>query len=53
MRFWVYDDEGKLFRKFAFKDQAKNFLQLGWLLVVQRKVRKTKPNIKTHGEALF
>ena len=53
MRFWVYDDEGKLLRKFAYKCQAQTFLQDGWTLVVQPKQRIAKPTVETHGEALF
>jgi len=53
MRYWVYDEDGKLFRKFAFKDQATKFLQPGWQLVVQPKPRKIKPTTETHGEAIF
>jgi len=51
MRFWIYDEEGKLFRKFAFKVEAQNFLQDGWKLVVQPK--PAKPTVETHGEALY
>jgi hypothetical protein len=53
MLFWVYDDEGRLFRKFAFKDQATKFLQPGWQLVMQPKPRNIKPTIETHGKALW
>jgi hypothetical protein len=53
MRFWIYDDEGRLFRKFAFKDQATKFLQPGWQLVMQPKPRKIKPTTETHGKALW
>lgn len=53
MRFWVYDDEGKLFRRFAFRIETERFLQPGWLLVVQPKQRKPKPLIEQYGEALF
>ena len=53
MRFWVYDEEGKLFRKFAYLDQANNFLQDGWKLIIQPKQRKKNPTVETHGEALF
>lgn len=53
MRFWVYDEEGKLFRRFAFKIEAQNFLQLGWKLVVQPKPQHKKPTPEEFGEALF
>jgi len=53
MRFWVYDDEGKLFRRFAFRIEAEQFLQPGWSLVVQPKPRQLKPTIEQYGEALF
>ena len=51
LRFWVYDDEGKLFRRFAFKVEAQNFLQEDWTLVIQPK--QPKPTIETDGEALL
>ena len=53
MRFWVYDDEGKLFRKFAFKVEAQNFLQPGWKLVVQPKPIKKYPTPEEFGEPPF
>lgn len=53
MRFWVYDEEGKLFRRFAFKCEAERFLQPGWSLVVQPKQRKPQPTIEQYGKALF
>ena len=54
MRFWVFDDEGKLFRKFAFKVEAQNFLQEGWKLVIQPKPPPSpKPTIESDGEALY
>ena len=51
MRYAVYDEEGRLFRKFWDEFSAKKFLQEGWKLVVTPKPRKPKPNIVTHGEA--
>jgi hypothetical protein len=53
MRFWIYDDEGKLFRKFAFKVEAQNFLLPGWKLVIQPKPQPSKPTIEEFGEAPF
>jgi hypothetical protein len=51
MRFWVYDDDGKLFRKFNYRDEAKKFLQDGWKLVVQPKQQRVLPTPESHGEA--
>ena len=53
MRYWVYDEDGKLFRKFWDKFSAQQFLQPGWSLVVQPKIVAAVPNIETHGEALW
>lgn len=53
MRFWVYDDEGKLLRKFAFKVEAQNFLLPGWKLVIQPKQQIKTPSIDEFGEAPF
>lgn len=51
MRYWVYDEDGKLFRKFWGKYEAEQFLQEGWSLVVQPKQKVVKPTPETHGEA--
>lgn len=51
MRYEVYDDEGKLFRKFWDKESAQKFMQPGWKLVTKAKYVEPKPNTKTHGEA--
>lgn len=53
MRYEVYDEEGKLFRKFWDKFEAQKFLQRGWKMVTKAKHREPKPNIVTHGEALW
>lgn len=53
MRYFVYDEEGKLLRKFHDKDSAQRFTQAGWTLVVQPLQRKTKPAPETHGRALW
>jgi hypothetical protein len=51
MRYEVYDEDGKLFRKFWTKEEAQKFLQQGWKLVIKAKHKETKPNIVSHGEA--
>jgi len=49
MRYWVYDDEGILLRKFYTKEEA----QLYGKVIVQPKQKKVLPTIETHGEALW
>lgn len=51
MRFWVYDENGVLFRKFNFREEAERFIQAGWTLVVQPKPKQTKPTTEEYGEA--
>jgi hypothetical protein len=51
MRYEVYDEEGKLFRKFWDKHQAQRFLQDGWKMVTKAKHKEPKPTPETHGEA--
>jgi len=51
MRFWVYDDEGNLVRKFWDRHSAEKFLQEGWYMVVQPREKKQLPTPETHGEA--
>jgi len=52
MRYEVYDEEGKLFRKFWTKEEAQKYLmQDGWKLVIKAKPKEPKPNIVSHGEA--
>ena len=54
MRYWVYDEEGKLFRKFWDQHDAIKFLQPGWKLVTKAKEPKEKPVYPTpeiYGEA--
>ena len=53
MRFWVYDDEGVLFRKFHERHDAEKFVQPGWKLVPKPKEKEVKPNEDTHGRALW
>lgn len=53
MRYWVYDEDGVLVRKFWDKASAQHFLQDGWRLVVQPKPVIKKPTVETHGEALW
>ena len=53
MRYWVYDEEGKLFRKFWGRSEAEKYLmQDGWKLVTKAKYKEAKPTPETHGEAL-
>lgn len=52
-RFWVYDDEGILFRKFDTKHDAEAFLQEGWTIRIQPKQIKKRPTPETHGMALW
>lgn len=51
MRYEVYDEEGKLFRKFWDRFSAEKFLQPGWKLVTKAKYKKPTPTPETHGEA--
>lgn len=51
MRYWVYDDEGKLFRKFWDSHDAIKFLQPGWKLVTKAKEKKVYPTPEIYGEA--
>ena len=53
MRYWIYDEEGMLFRKFATRDKAEKFLQPGWTLMVRAKEKPVAPTTETHGEALW
>lgn len=53
MRFEVYDEENKLFRKFWTRWEAARFLQEGWRLVEKAKPKEVKPTPETHGEALL
>lgn len=51
MRFWVIDEDGKLFRKFWERADAERYLQDGWHIEVQPKQKKRLPTVETHGEA--
>jgi hypothetical protein len=51
MRYEVYDEEGKLFRKFWDRYEAEKFIQQGWKLVTKAKHREPKPTPETHGIA--
>ena len=51
MRYEVYDEDGELFRKFWGKDEAEKFLQAGWTLKIQPKIKRVLPTPETHGEA--
>lgn len=52
MRYEVYDEDNKLFRKFWDRFEAQKFLQPGWKLVTKAKHKEPKPTPETHGEAL-
>lgn len=51
MRYEVYDEEGKLFRKFWDKESAQRFLQTGWQLLTEPKPKKKYPTPEEFGEA--
>ena len=51
MRFWVYDENNELIRKFDDRFSAEKFLQEGWRIEVQPIEKKPIPNTETHGEA--
>lgn len=51
MRYFVYDEEGELLRKFWDKESAQRFMQDGWKLVVQAKPKVVKPTVEQFGEA--
>jgi hypothetical protein len=51
MRYEVYDEDGKLSRKFWDKHEAQRFMQPGWKLVTKAKHKEVKPTPETHGEA--
>lgn len=51
MRYWVYDDDGALLRKFHTKADALSFMQEGFRLIVQPKPKVVKPDVETYGEA--
>jgi len=51
MRYWVYDEDGVLLRKFYSKEEAEAFLQTYWHIIVQPKIKQVLPTPETHGEA--
>jgi hypothetical protein len=54
MRYWVYDEDNKLFRKFWTRWEASRFIQEGWKIIVKMKEPEHKPvapTPETHGEA--
>lgn len=56
MRYEVYDEDNKLFRKFWYREEAEKFVQGGWKLVTKAKHKDAKPSQptpETHGEALL
>ena len=53
MRYWVYDEDGHLIRKFWDKWAAERFMQEGWTLVVQPKPKRVLPTVELYGEAPF
>lgn len=53
MRYEIYDEHNKLFRKFWDRAEAQKFLQPGWKMVTKAKHKEQKPTPETHGEALL
>ena len=53
MRYEVYDEDGKLFRKFWERHEAEKFMQQGWKLVTKAKYKEPKPTVEKFGEALI
>jgi len=51
MRYFIYDEDDVLLRKFWDKESAQRFMQEGWKLVTQPKPKVVKPTTATHGEA--
>ena len=51
MRYWLYDEDNILTRKFYTKAEAEMFMQEGWRIAVQPKITIPKPCVETHGEA--
>ncbi len=51
MRYEVYDEDNKLFRKFWDRHEAQKFLQEGWKLITKAKPKEVKPTTETYGEA--
>lgn len=51
MRYEVYDEDNRLFRKFWSREEAQKFMQAGWKLVVKAKHKPVLPTTETHGEA--
>jgi hypothetical protein len=53
MKYEVYDEDNKLFRKFWERHEAEKFLQDGWKLVTKAKFKNVKPTEETHRKALW
>lgn len=51
LRYEVYDEDNKLFRKFHDRAEAQKFLQEGWKLVTRAKCKEPVPTVETDGEA--
>ncbi len=51
MRFWLYDEEGKLLRKFYERHDAERMMQPGYKLITKPKEKEVKPTPETDGEA--
>ncbi len=51
MRFWVYDEDNVLIRKFDDKLSAEKFLQEGWRVEIQPRQKKDFPTPEKYGEA--
>ena len=45
MRYEVYDEEGKLFRKFWYREEAERFVQGGWRMVTKANTKKQSPRL--------
>ncbi len=53
LRYEVYDEENRLFRKFSERAEAEKFLQAGWRMVTKAKYKEPTPTVETDGEALW
>lgn len=51
MRFWIFDEDGLLFRKFWTKEDAARFMQSGFTLTIQPKPVRWVPTVEECGEA--
>jgi hypothetical protein len=51
MRFWVYDEDGFLLRKFSYIEETELFVRDGCTLVVQPKPQRVVPTAEQYEEA--